>query len=128
MLAPAPESIPFGTKYVALTSNPTLLGSYAPGLPGTPPPQVDNGIFMAVPLSLGSAHAELWCEGGKVYIRDMDSAFGTFINDRRISGAAVLHSGDSLRLGSPIARNSNTPCDISDDQLKAVIARVSLSK
>jgi pSer/pThr/pTyr-binding forkhead associated (FHA) protein len=37
-------------------------------------------------------------------IRDLDSANGTFVNGRRISGSALLDPGDMIRTGSVVMR------------------------
>jgi pSer/pThr/pTyr-binding forkhead associated (FHA) protein len=37
--------------------------------------------------------------GGDLEIRDLDSTNGTFVNDQRVSGRAVLSPGDRLRVG-----------------------------
>ncbi|KAI8992584.1 hypothetical protein BDB01DRAFT_778931 [Pilobolus umbonatus] len=50
-------------------------------------------------------HAELWTEGGKVYIRDIGSSSGTFLNRIRLSApnhtsqAQEIKDGDTLQLG-----------------------------
>lgn len=89
-------------------------------------PTTSNGWFPAratgdittpkiSPLPLSSSHAEIWCEGGrvsllhasrlcfywsqvhvKVYIRDLSSAFGTFINGLKISQVTSLKTGDTV--------------------------------
>ncbi|KAJ1912216.1 hypothetical protein IWQ60_009762 [Tieghemiomyces parasiticus] len=51
------------------------------------------------------SHAEIWSEGGHLYIRDTKSSSGTFLNHIRLSLAGVesparrLHDGDILQLG-----------------------------
>ena len=47
-------------------------------------------------------HAVLTVTGDSVTIRDLGSTNGTFLNDGRVSGAQVLRSGDSLRLGQTV--------------------------
>lgn len=44
-------------------------------------------------------HACVWVAGGEVHVEDLSSKNGTFLNDRRIEGQAVLAEGDLLRLG-----------------------------
>lgn len=42
-------------------------------------------------------HARFVVIGNEVSVEDLGSANGTFINDQRIDGAMILHSGDSIR-------------------------------
>lgn len=44
-------------------------------------------------------HCSIERNGQEVRIHD-HSRFGTFVNDRRVDGAATVHSGDIIRLGS----------------------------
>ncbi|KIM42424.1 hypothetical protein M413DRAFT_444842 [Hebeloma cylindrosporum] len=87
----------------------------------------DNAIPSVSPLPLSSSHAEIWQDGGKIYIRDLESAFGTFVNGLRISKGTVLKTGDTISLGSRIARNDKTPAYITEFHLCPVIAQVSLA-
>jgi diguanylate cyclase (GGDEF)-like protein len=45
-------------------------------------------------------HAELTVHGGRVSLRDLGSANGSFVQDRRVVGSCLLEDGDLLRLGS----------------------------
>lgn len=90
-------------------------------------PAPNNGYFDSKVLS--RAHAEVWCEGGKVsnsasrgimdtsdcqclaekvYIKDVKSSNGTFINGERLSPEAVesdvfeLHNNDMVEFGIDI--------------------------
>ncbi|CDH59178.1 smad fha domain-containing protein [Lichtheimia corymbifera JMRC:FSU:9682] len=51
-------------------------------------------------------HAELWSDGSKLYIRDIGSSSGTFVNHLRLSpprkqskSQQVVHDGDVIQLG-----------------------------
>jgi protease PrsW len=50
-------------------------------------------------------HAEVRAEGGRLFVRDLGSRNGTFVNGRRVS-TAELRPGDTLRLGAegPVLR------------------------
>lgn len=72
-------------------------------------------------------HARIWSDGSKVFLRDIETAFGTYVNDVRITQDVELKSGDVVTLGSKIPRNSNTPAYITDDHLKPVIAIVTVN-
>ncbi|KAJ3407757.1 hypothetical protein HDU80_007976 [Chytriomyces hyalinus] len=69
-------------------------------------PDSTNGIFDSKVLS--RTHAEIWAEGNEVFIRDVKSSNGTFINGFRLSeeGQASdphpIHSGDFLDFGIDI--------------------------
>lgn len=43
-------------------------------------------------------HAVIWAESGAWYVRDLDSANGTFIGHRRVTGTAALPHSCDLRL------------------------------
>ncbi|MBW8843555.1 MAG: Flp pilus assembly complex ATPase component TadA [Burkholderiales bacterium] len=61
----------------------------------------DAGCDIVIPgWKVSRRHAELFVASDRVYIRDLDSTFGTFINDERVSGATVVEVGDQVRIGS----------------------------
>jgi pSer/pThr/pTyr-binding forkhead associated (FHA) protein len=45
-------------------------------------------------------HCAIACWAGKVVVRDLKSANGTFVNDQRVKGEARISNGDTLRVGS----------------------------
>lgn len=47
-------------------------------------------------------HAKLWCEGGRWYLRDLDSKHGTFRNHERLQGQAPLADGDYVQIGNTV--------------------------
>jgi hypothetical protein len=51
-------------------------------------------------------HARLTRHGGLLYVEDIDSTNGTFVNDRKAVGATPLKSGDRVRVGSTTFRYS----------------------
>ncbi|KAG0206350.1 hypothetical protein BGX28_002204 [Mortierella sp. GBA30] len=69
-------------------------------------PNASNGYFDSKVLS--RVHAEVWSEHGKVYLRDLKSSNGTFLNGKRLSPesvqseAFVLNQNDSLEFGIDI--------------------------
>jgi len=126
-------SLPSGIKII-LGSTETISGSRQPArVPSSsngwfPQKETEDTTIPSVsPLPLSSSHAEIWCDNGKVYIRDLESAFGTFVNGLRISKSISLKTGDTISLGSRIARNEKTPAYITDFHLCPVIAKVSLT-
>ena len=70
-----------------------------------------NGFFDSKVLS--RAHAEVWSENGKVYIKDVKSSNGTFVNGTRLSpesqesDAYELHSDDVVDFGIDILTDDN---------------------
>ncbi|KAG0218488.1 hypothetical protein BGX33_007270 [Mortierella sp. NVP41] len=69
-------------------------------------PSNSNGYFDSKVLS--RVHAEVWSDSGKVYIRDLKSSNGTFLNGRRLSAESVesepfiLNQNDTLEFGIDI--------------------------
>ena len=49
--------------------------------------------------TVSSNHASAWMEGGQVWLKDLGSRNGTFVNDTRVQGASPVNPGDSIRLG-----------------------------
>ncbi|KAJ3298817.1 hypothetical protein HK104_010265 [Borealophlyctis nickersoniae] len=82
-------------------------------------PEPTNGVFDSKVLSRN--HAEVWCEDGKVWIKDVKSSNGTFVNDQRLSEESTesapkeLKTGDKLEFG----------IDINNDDGKVVFKKVS---
>ena len=74
-------------------------------------PSPTNGYFDSKVLS--RAHAEVWSENDKVYIKDVKSSNGTFINGTRLSPESQesepfeLHSEDVVDFGIDILTDDN---------------------
>ncbi|KAG0342156.1 hypothetical protein BG000_006663 [Podila horticola] len=72
----------------------------------TTAPNPSNGYFDSKVLS--RVHAEVWSESGKVFIRDLKSSNGTFLNAKRLcpenveSEPFILNQGDNLEFGIDI--------------------------
>ncbi|KAF4562597.1 FHA domain-containing protein [Pleurotus pulmonarius] len=137
-LAAATGSFPFPTKFIALPPDakvtlgleqPATSSRKAENMNGWFPHKQpsSSGSNPIAPLPLSTAHAEVWAQGGKIFIRDLDSPFGTYVNDIKITGPTQLKRGDIISLGLHIPRNGKTPAYISDDELKPIIARVALT-
>jgi EAL domain-containing protein (putative c-di-GMP-specific phosphodiesterase class I) len=47
---------------------------------------------------VSKSHAEIVCEGDHLYLQELGSTNGTFVNGQRITGRALLHDGDILHL------------------------------
>lgn len=91
MPAPANPSVPL---LILQPLNDTFLPKSVPLPPNTAvrigrqtnaktQPHPSNGYFDSKVLS--RAHAEVWSDAGKVYIKDVKSSNGTFVNGQRLS-------------------------------------------
>ncbi|KAJ3116019.1 hypothetical protein HK100_001179 [Physocladia obscura] len=98
---------PFAQKRIDLTNtsqtNPLRIGRKVNAKSG---PEPTNGIFDSKVLS--RAHAEIFVDQDKVWIQDVKSSNGTFINGHRLSEEGVastphqLVSGDTVEFGIDI--------------------------
>ncbi|OSD07875.1 hypothetical protein PYCCODRAFT_1357554 [Trametes coccinea BRFM310] len=74
-------------------------------------PQERNGYFDSKVLS--RQHAEVWEENGKIFIKDVKSSNGTFINGERLSQEGLesdpyeLHTDDIVEFGIDIVGEDN---------------------
>lgn len=64
-----------------------------------------NGYFDSKVLS--RQHAEVWEENGKIYLKDVKSSNGTFINGERLSVEAVESDPFELKTDDLVVRVSN---------------------
>ena len=70
-------------------------------------PQLIGRSTEAYPLtdmSISRRHAELTPDGADWLLRDLDSANGTFLNEKRIESRVVLASDDRIRCGGTVFR------------------------
>ncbi|GAN08103.1 conserved hypothetical protein [Mucor ambiguus] len=69
-------------------------------------PTASNGYFDSKVLS--RQHAEIWCDRTKVYVKDVKSSNGTFVNEERLSNEGEesepreLHDKDEIEFGIDI--------------------------
>ena len=49
-------------------------------------------------------HAKISSTDAEVYIQDMGSTNGTFVNGEKITGRALLHEGDRILVGTSIIK------------------------
>jgi pSer/pThr/pTyr-binding forkhead associated (FHA) protein len=60
--------------------------------------RVEDNTFQIADASVSSHHCEVHLRGEEIFIRDLNSTNGTFINDAKIA-ESVLKPGQVLRLG-----------------------------
>jgi pSer/pThr/pTyr-binding forkhead associated (FHA) protein len=61
--------------------------------------RVEDNMFQIAEPSVSSHHCEIHLRGAEIFIRDLNSTNGTFINGEKIS-EGVLKPGQTLRLGN----------------------------
>jgi pSer/pThr/pTyr-binding forkhead associated (FHA) protein len=61
--------------------------------------RVDDNLFQIAEPSVSSHHCEIHRRGSEIFIRDLNSTNGTFINGEKIT-EGVLKPGQTLRLGN----------------------------
>lgn len=86
---PAAEEILRGTT-IHIEKNITTIGR-----------DVDNDIVVPLPI-ISRHHAQIIREDNQLYIEDLNSTNGTFVNGERISGRVALQPGARISLGSYI--------------------------
>ena len=74
-------------KTVALPSSVAIVGR-----------RHDCDLRICLP-TISRRHCEISQNGAALKIRDLDSAWGTFVNDRRVNGETPIQAGDYIRIG-----------------------------
>ncbi len=88
-------------------------------------PQLIGRSTEALPISdttVSRRHAELTPDHGKWFLRDLDSANGTFINGNRITERTQLKPGDQIRCGSTLFTFARKPRDPKSSMVELVDA------
>ncbi|KAF9432989.1 hypothetical protein BGZ76_010024 [Entomortierella beljakovae] len=100
----------FALKSLELQENTRIKIGRQTGVATAPSPT--NGYFDSKVLS--RVHAEVWSDNGKVFIRDLKSSNGTFLNGKRLcaenveSEPFVLNQNDQLEFGIDILDESGS--------------------
>jgi len=90
---PRPTHLLWGHRACRLTSEPLTVG--------TAPPTGGRGLALeGETAGISRVHCRLVENGGAIVLEDL-STWGTFVNDERVEGKAVVVAGDRVRLGSP---------------------------
>jgi len=59
-----------------------------------------HGCDLRIPLpTVSRRHCEISQNGETLKIRDLDSAWGTFVNGKKVNGETSIKAGDSVRIG-----------------------------
>lgn len=58
-----------------------------------------HASFRVTSQQVSRAHAQLWVQGQKLYLEDLQSTNGTYVNGRRISGRCTLDYDDVITIG-----------------------------
>lgn len=59
-----------------------------------------HGCDLRIPLpTISRKHCEISQNGEALKVRDLDSAWGTFVNGKRVNGETPLKAGDYVRIG-----------------------------
>ncbi|ETW76046.1 forkhead-associated protein 1 [Heterobasidion irregulare TC 32-1] len=127
-LAPTSDSAPFTTKYIPLGAAAVVLGRTH----ATDGATHTNGMFAlggapSSDLPVSEAHAQLYTHNGQVYIDDLGSAHGTWVDGQKIKIPTPLRTGSIIELGVQRERTAGTPASITDEYLKPVAAKVTVA-
>lgn len=59
----------------------------------------NEGDLLLDDLKVSSPHAQFRCEDDSVFVMDLGSQFGTYVNDDRIESVKVIQENDEIRIG-----------------------------
>ena len=63
----------------------------------------DNSLILSEPFASGH-HAKLYVKNNNLFIQDLNSTNGTFVNDERVEDKIKLDTDDRIKIGSAIFR------------------------
>ncbi|THH21572.1 hypothetical protein EW146_g45 [Bondarzewia mesenterica] len=127
-LSPLADSAPFTARYIPLAVQPVILGREKMAGNGAAAPT--NGLFSIVggesdDLPVSPVHAELYTKDRHVYIKDLDSVHGTWVDDEKIKMPKLLETGSIIELGIQLEQSADTP-DSSIDTKRPIRAKVTI--
>ncbi len=69
-------------------------------------PDIDLTAYNGLEQGVGRRHLRLFVQNGQVYVEDLDSTNGTFLNGQKLAAHSmqVVRNGDELRLGRLVVR------------------------
>lgn len=57
-----------------------------------------NSVVLPAP-EISRRHARIWQEGESIFLEDLGSTNGTFVNNKRLHNAVMVYDGDELQIG-----------------------------
>ncbi|MDQ6615678.1 MAG: FHA domain-containing protein, partial [Actinomycetota bacterium] len=60
------------------------------------------GVSLPDDTFVSTLHARVFRRDGSLYVEDLGSTNGTFVNDRPVTGAIAFHRGDRLQVGKTV--------------------------
>lgn len=60
------------------------------------------GVSLPDDTFISQLHARLFRRDQELWIEDLGSTNGTYLNDHRVSGPALIHEGDRVRVGQTV--------------------------
>lgn len=84
---------PHAQRYLVLHGHAIPIGERRSMVIGSDPAHCDMPLLSA---RIEARHAELFFHNGCYFVQDLGSVHGTYVNGRRIAGAAELHVGDEI--------------------------------
>ena len=61
--------------------------------------RVEDNTFQIADPSVSSHHCEVHLRGSEIFIRDLNSTNGTYLNEELLETPRPLHPGDRVRIG-----------------------------
>lgn len=76
---------------------------------GRPNSQCSVDIDLSPDTTVSRLHARVWSEGDKLWVEDMDSRYGTLVNDKKLIGRTEIQAGDPIVIGETTLKVDDLP-------------------
>jgi pSer/pThr/pTyr-binding forkhead associated (FHA) protein len=76
---------------------------------GRPNSQCSVDIDLSPDTTVSRLHARIWAEGDKFWVEDMDSRYGTLVNEKKLIGRTEVQPGDSIVIGETTLKVDDLP-------------------
>ena len=60
------------------------------------------GVVLADDTYVSQLHARIYAQNGEIFVEDLGSTNGTYVNRQRLSGSTKLRKGDRLQIGTTV--------------------------
>jgi pSer/pThr/pTyr-binding forkhead associated (FHA) protein len=60
------------------------------------------GVVLADDTYVSQLHARIYAQNGEMFVEDLGSTNGTYVNQQRLSGSTKLRKGDRLQIGTTV--------------------------